>query len=197
MKPVSRYEQRRRIGRDREMRKKRRKTKWKREMELWEKIRAQSLGTCDRWSSWISCPSLCDWGCCGHFVCSNSTMEEGWGRNLCFPTRFSTKNCLSVFSRVRGFAPVTNWNVNKVPNGKRREFTEPLWWCCHLCWRTAKRREVKAGFLLCFYTFGNVQQKPFTDIHLSQVYVQWWYVYYFSNPRTICICSNVQNQSKK
>lgn len=85
-------EQRGRIERNREIRKKRRKTKWKREMELWEKIRAQSLGTCDRWSSWISCPSLCDLGCCGHFVCSNSTMEEGWERNVCFPTRFSPKN---------------------------------------------------------------------------------------------------------
>lgn len=61
------------------------------EMELWEKIRARSLGTCDRWSSWISCPSLCDWSCCGHFVCSNSTMEVGWERNLCFPRRFGSK----------------------------------------------------------------------------------------------------------
>lgn len=75
-----------------ERRKKGRKTKWRREMELWEKIRARSLGTCDRWSSWISCLSLCDLGCCGHFVCSNSTMEEGRERNLCFPTRFTPKN---------------------------------------------------------------------------------------------------------
>lgn len=56
--------------------KKGRKNKWKREMGLWEKIRAWSQGTCDRWSSWISCLSLCDSGCCGHFVCSDSTMEE-------------------------------------------------------------------------------------------------------------------------
>lgn len=61
------------------------------EMELWEKIRARSLGTCDRWSRWISCPSLCDSSCRGHFVCSNSTMEVGWEWNLCFPRRFGSK----------------------------------------------------------------------------------------------------------
>lgn len=66
-------------------------SKSKREMELWEKIRAWSLGSCDRWSSWISCLSLCDLGCCGHFVCSNSTMDDSWERNHCFPTRFSPK----------------------------------------------------------------------------------------------------------
>lgn len=60
-------------------------SKSKREPRLWEKIRAGSLGNDNRWSSWISCLSLCDSGCCGRFVCSNSTIGYSRERNLCFP----------------------------------------------------------------------------------------------------------------
>lgn len=97
-----------------------RRNKWTREMELWEKIRVWSLGTCDRWSSWISCLSLCDSSCSGHFVCSNSTMEVAGERNLCFPTRFSSppqKKSLVSVAPCEGFVPVTNWNARQ--SGKR------------------------------------------------------------------------------
>ena len=131
-------------------------------MELWEKIRARSLGSSNRWSSWISCLSLCDSGCTGHFVCSNATMEDGWKRNLCFPTRFKKKkkkkkNHQSVMPCVSRFVVVTNWNANKRPSGERCEVTESLLWCCLLAcdrncksakrWRGEENENCRKGFL--------------------------------------------------
>lgn len=92
-------------------------------MELWEKIRAGSLGTCDRWSSWISCPSLCDSSCCGHFVCSNSTMEVGRERNLCFPRRFGSKitsQCCPMWGDLSW------WQIEMLIKERRKVSESPL-----------------------------------------------------------------------
>lgn len=88
-------------------------------MELWEKIRARSLGSSDRWSSWISCLSLCDSGCTGHFVCSNATMEDGWERNLCFPTRFKKKKKKKITSQwCPVWADLSWWQIEMLINDR-------------------------------------------------------------------------------